>query len=245
MSGHSKWHNIQAKKGKADKARANAFTKLARAITMAAQTGGGDVETNFALRLAIDKARAANMPKDNIDRAIKRGTGALKEGAAMHELMYEGYGPGGVALLIEAVTDNPTRTASDVKHMLSKHGGSLGAPGSVRWQFVHLGVVRIDSSQMAVIFDQRDAFELALMDAGVADMLDQEGGMEIRFPKESFQRVLEAVHQFVLEPPADSGLEWISKEPVHLDSMAMKALDRFYDALHDLDDISEVYTNAA
>lgn len=243
MSGHSKWHNIQAKKGKADKARANVFTKLARAITMAAQTGGGDVETNFALRLAIDKARSANMPKDNIDRVIKRGTGALKEGAAMHELIYEGYGPGGVALLIEAVTDNQTRTASDVKHILSKHGGSLGAPGSVRWQFAHLGVVCIDSDQRAAIFDQRDAFELALMDAGIADMIDREDGLEIRCPKESFQRVLDAVQQHVPEL-ADSGLEWVAKEPVHPDDAAMEALGGLYDALHELDDISEVYTNA-
>lgn len=243
MSGHSKWHNIQAKKGKADKARANAFTKLARAITMAAQTGGGDVETNFALRLAMEKARAANMPKDNIDRAIKRGTGALKEGAAMQELAYEGYGPSGIALLIEAVTDNPTRTASDVKHVLSKHGGSLGAPGSVRWQFNHLGVVRLDNDQRAGISSQRDTFELALMDAGVADMIDQEDGFEIRCPKESFQRVLEAVQSFVPDP-TDSGLEWVAKEAVHPDDAAVEALGGLYDALQDLDDISEVYTNA-
>lgn len=242
MSGHSKWHNIQGKKGKADKARANAFTKLARAISMAAQIGGGDIETNFSLRLAMEKARASNMPKDNIDRAIKRGTGALKEGAAMQELAYEGYGPGGIALLIEAVTDNPTRTASDVKHALSKHGGSLGAPGSVRWQFDHLGVVRLDSDQRVQISSQYDAFALALMDAGVADMIDLEDGFEIRCPKESFQRVLDAVQRYVPEP-ANSGLEWVAQEPVHQDDAAMETLGRLYDALQELDDISEVYTN--
>ncbi|PIT86910.1 MAG: YebC/PmpR family DNA-binding transcriptional regulator, partial [Candidatus Magasanikbacteria bacterium CG10_big_fil_rev_8_21_14_0_10_43_6] len=134
MSGHSKWSKIQHKKGRTDKARSNLFTKLLRSVTLAAQEGGMDPDMNFSLRLAVEKAKAGNVPKDNIDRAIKKGGGAAKDGVVFEEVVYEGFGPHGVALIIEALTDNKNRTVSEIKHLLAKSGGSLAGPGSVQWQ---------------------------------------------------------------------------------------------------------------
>ncbi len=241
MAGHSKWHNIQVRKGKADKLRANAFTKLARGITIAAQEGGGDPVMNFSLRLAIEKAKTVNMPKDNIERAIKRGTGELKEGALLEEMVYEAFGPGGVALLIEAVSDNRNRTAGDLKAVLGKHGGSLAGPGSVQWQFELRGVIRLTMDTKQAMSDW-EALELDLMDAGVEDIKEIEEGVEISAPKERFQTMLEAVSARGIEPD-DSGLEWTPKEHVSLDEATMQKLEILQEALEELDDVSAVYTN--
>src|SRR3989338_6283409 len=146
MSGHSKWHNIQGRKGKQDAKRSNLFTKFAKGITVAAQSVGGDSEMNFSLRIAIEKAKAVGMPKDNIERAIKRGTGEL-EGAQIEEVIYEGYGPGGVAVLVKCLTDNKNRTVSDIKHIFSVHGGSMAGAGSVMWMFQQMGVIEISKEQ--------------------------------------------------------------------------------------------------
>lgn len=242
MSGHSKWHNIQQKKGKADAARGNLFTKLCKAITMAAQTGGGDSTMNFSLRLAIERAKTENVPKDNIERAVQRGTGALAGQGDLQEVTYEGYGPGGVGFLAEAVTDNVNRTVSEIKHILNIHGGSLGGPGSVQWQFERMGVIRVSGEQKEEMKNRKDQFELSVIDAGAADIIDQEEGIEIRAPKESFQHVLAAVEQFVPEP-ADSGLEWVSKEPMALDSATEEKARALYEAIEELDDVSAVYMN--
>ena len=241
MSGHSKWHNIQGKKGKADKARSNVFTKLARMITITAREGGGDPVMNFSLRLSIDKAKAANMPKENIERAIKKGIGE-DEGAALEEIMYEGYGPSGVAFLVETLTDNINRTVSEVKNVISKRGGSLGAAGSVKWMFNHLGVIRLANEQKTKLGSKLADFELELMDAGINDMNDSEFGLEITCPVESFQKVLEVVKKYELEPES-SGLEWVAKEPVTLDEETSNKISELYDELDDLDDVREVYTN--
>jgi YebC/PmpR family DNA-binding regulatory protein len=155
MSGHSKWHNIQGRKGKQDAIRSNQFTKLAKGITMAAQNGG-DQTTNFSLRLAIEKAKTVGMPKDNIERAIKRGTGELKDGLPMEELMYEAFGPGGTAILIKAVTDNKNRTLPEIKKILTTHGGSVGSSGSVQWMFEQWGIITL-SKTLSIA---RDDFEL-------------------------------------------------------------------------------------
>lgn len=210
MAGHNKWSKIQHKKGKNDKARSNLFTKLLRAIVLAAQQGGGDPAMNFSLRLAIEKAKAGNVPKDNIERAIKKGTGELKDGAKIEEVTYEGFGPKGVALVIETMTDNTNRTVSEVKHVLTKHGGSLGGPGSVMWQFVHKGVVRISNEQLATNKERKDELELALMDAGMEEMNESEFGLEIVCPKDQFQQVLEVVEKDFDITPDDSQLEWLS-----------------------------------
>jgi len=242
MSGHSKWHNIQGKKGKADKARGNIFTKLAKAITIAAQHGGGDPEMNFSLRIAIEKAKATNMPKDNIEKAIKRGVGELDGGAQLQELVYEGFGPSGVAVLVEALTDNSNRTASEIKHVFGRFGGSLGGPGSVQWQFQHLGVIHLGEIIRNKIQETKDDFELALIDAGADDIIDNETDIEIRCAMEKFSDVVGALKKIGIEPD-DSGLEWIAKECVKLDDEASVKVGKFYDALDELDDVENIYTN--
>ena len=238
MSGHYKWHNIQAKKGKADATRSSMFTKLSRAITMAARQGGGDPEMNFSLRLAVDKAKETNVPRENIERAIKRGTGELTDTAELHEVLYEGFGPGGVAVLIDT-----NRTVSDVKHLLSKHGGSLGGPGSVLWQFTRSGVIRF-SSKTKQQFSDWDAAQLACMDAGAEDILDSPEGAEIMTPYTKLQSVLRALAPFGIVAD-DSGLEWHAKEIITVDREAEEQLDALYSALEALDDVRGVFTNLA
>lgn len=242
MSGHSKWHNIQGRKGKQDKLKANQFTKIGRMITLAAREGGGDLAANFALRLAVEKARAVNMPKDNIDRAIKRGTGELNDGIQLEEIIYEGFGPGGVAILVEAFTDNKNRTAGDIKHAFSSHGGSLGGPGSVQWQFERKGVIRIESAAMNAIAGKEDQFELALMDAGMDDMSESEYGRVITCRVPQFQKVLEVVQLFGITPE-ESQLEWIPTEGVSADTDMSEKVAALHETLDDMDDVRAVYTN--
>lgn len=162
MSGHSKWSQIKRQKGVADVKRGNLFTKLCNNITIAARLGGGSQETNFRLRLAVDKAKAASVPRDNIERAIKRGTGELG-GAQIEEIVYEGYGPGGVAILVETLTDNKNRTAPLIRNIFSKHGGNMGGPGSVAWMFAPKGVIRLE---IASLKSSKEDVELAAIDAG-------------------------------------------------------------------------------
>ncbi|PIY93219.1 MAG: YebC/PmpR family DNA-binding transcriptional regulator [Candidatus Magasanikbacteria bacterium CG_4_10_14_0_8_um_filter_32_14] len=240
MSGHSKWHNIQGKKGKADKARSNLFTKFAKTITVAAQLGGGDVEMNFSLRLAIDKAKEGNMPKDNIDRAIKRGIGEL-EGGVLQEVIYEGYGPGGIALLIKTVTDNINRTISELKGVFNKFNASLGAKGSVQWQFENVTVVRITTENKTKISNWDEA-QLNLMDAGVDDIVESEEGVELIGAKEKFQSIMEVVEKLGIGVET-SGLEWLPKETMEISPEHSASLEKLVDVLRDLDDIEDVYTN--
>lgn len=243
MSGHSKWHNIQAKKGKADKARSNIFTKIAHMISIAAQQGGGDQTMNFSLRLAIEKAKEANMPKDNIERAIKRGTGEDSDGVVYQELVYEGFGPSGVAFLVEVLTDNNNRTAPEIKNVFSKNGGSMAGQGSVKWQFEQKGVARFTADKKAQIKDWENA-QLELMDAGVADIREDEHGVELFSTREDFQKMLEAVEKFGISPD-ESGLEWIAKETITLDAETSAKVEKLYDLLDELDDVRAVYTNEA
>ena len=241
MSGHSKWSKIQHKKGATDAKRGNIFTKLAKTITVVTQQGGGDPEMNFSLRMAIEKAKAANMPKENIEKAIKRGTGELDDGTQLQEIIYEGFGPAGVAFLVETVTDNSNRTVSEVKAVFSKNGGSMGGPGSVQWQFEQKGVVRFTADKKALISDWENA-QLELMDAGVEDINDSEEGVELLSSRENFQKMLEAIQKLNIEPD-DSGLEWIAKETVELDDEVSAKVEKFYDLLDELDDVKAVYTN--
>lgn len=243
MSGHSKWHKIQHQKGKNDKLRSNAFTKLLRAISVAAQHGGGDPEMNFTLRLAIEKAKAANVPKDNIERAIKKGSGELKDGEQFEEALYEGFGPGGVAVLVDTVTDNKTRTVAEVKLVMTKHGGTVGGPGSVQWQFNLLGVVRVSGEEFQKWTADKDELELQLIDAGAEDIIEEDGTLEVRCPRERLQVVSSALTQKGISPET-AGLEWVPKETIDLSEQDQVKLETLYQALQDIDDVREVYTNA-
>lgn len=240
MAGHSKWANIKHKKGKADAARGKVFTKLAKAITVAARDGG-DPEMNFSLRVAIDKAKAENMPKDNIDRAIKRGTGEDKDAAEIVTIVYEGYGPGGVAVIVECLTDNTNRAVSDVKHIFSKYGGSMGSEGSVKWQFEQLAVVMFASEKKSTIADW-DSFELSLIDAGANDIVLSEHGVEVRAPKEQFRAIADVVEAAGIEPD-ESGLMWVAKDTMELDEATSEKMMKLYEMLEELDDVNEIYTN--
>ncbi|MFA5030606.1 MAG: YebC/PmpR family DNA-binding transcriptional regulator, partial [Patescibacteria group bacterium] len=238
MSGHSKWSQIKRQKAVTDNRRAAVFTKLAKAISVAARAGGGDIDTNFKLRLAVQKAREANMPNDNVERAIKKGTGADSE-HELHEVVYEGYGPDGIAVLIEAVTDNKNRTTSELRNMLSKSGGSLASTNSVAWQFEHKGIIRIAAD--ALPKDNRDELQLALIDAGADDVQEEPEGWTIISPKESFARVSEVVHAQNIT--ADSqAIEYIAKTPATL--ARPKAVEALIAELEEHDDIDNVYTNA-
>lgn len=244
MSGHSKWHNIQGKKGKADKARSGLFTKFGRAITMAASQGGADPEMNFTLRLAVEKAKSINMPKDNIERAIKRGSGELNDGTTLEEALYEGFGPGGSTFLVEAVTDNKVRTVSEIKNIFSKHNSSMGGPGSVKWQYKNLGVLRFTKEEKAKLGDKWPEVELALIEAGLEDIEENEFGIELFCPIVNFKKMMDTVkvYNVVLE---ESGLEWVAKEKVNLSEDENKQAEELYNALDEMDDVKAVYTNVA
>ena len=243
MSGHSKWHNIQGKRGKADKARSGLFTKFARSITMAASQGGADPEMNFTLRLAVEKAKSINMPKDNIERAIKRGSGELDDGAKLEEVMYEGFGPGGSTFLVEAVTDNKVRTVSEIKNVFSKNNGTVGGPGSVKWQYKNLGVLRFTISEKNKLKDKWPEVELALIEAGLEDIEESEFGIELFCPVTNFKNMMDTVkaYNIVLE---ESGLEWVAKEKVSLSTDESKKAEGLYNALDEMDDVKAVFSNA-
>ncbi len=239
MSGHSKWHSIKHQKAAADAKKGAIFTKMARNITMAVKKGGPDPETNFSLRVAIDQAKSVNVPKDNIERAIKRGSGEDNE-AQLQETMFEGYAPGGVAILIQTVTDNNNRTVSDVRHTLSKHGGSLGESGSVMWNFEQKGVIRIENEH---ITGDTDAFELEAIEAGADDIQEEGGVTMITTEPKNLQTLREKVATLVSDIDY-SGVEFIAKNTVEVDDEQHKKLENLTDALDELDDVTEFYTNA-
>ncbi len=237
MAGHSKWAQIKRKKAVTDQRRAAAWTKLIRELTVAAKEGGGDPDGNPRLRLAIDTARAANMPNENIERAIKKGTGEL-EGVDYQELTYEGYGPGGVAIFIEALTDNANRTVADVRHILSKHGGNLGQSGSVAWMFNRKGQIILDASR----YDEATVLEAAL-DAGAEDMEVEEDSFTIYTEVGSFQAVQDALRQRGLEWE-EAELAMIPKSTVRVEGKDAERLIKLLDLLEDSDDVQKVYSNA-
>lgn len=238
MSGHSKWSKIKRQKGAADQKKGAIFSKLAKEIFLAARQGGGDPEMNFSLRMVVDKAKAANMPKDNIERAIKKGTGEDTEGAQIEEIIYEGYGPGGVALLIETATDNRNRTGAEIKHILSKHGGNLGASGSVAWMFHRKGVIVIEGVTDA------DELTLTAIDAGAEDVEKEDTTITITTEPEKLiatKEALEAAGHTI----ASAELE---KKPNNLtaleDAGDQDKLERIIEGLSDCDDVTNFYTNA-
>jgi YebC/PmpR family DNA-binding regulatory protein len=242
MSGHSKWHNIQGRKGKQDALRSNMFTKAAKVITIAAGKGGSDPMMNFSLRLAIEKAKAAGMPKDNIERAVKKGSGESGDGNKMEEIMYEGYGPSGTAIIIKTVTDNKNRTVQELKHILDGAGGSLGNSGSVLWMFNQFGWAQISGEQLGVI--SRDDFEMAMIEAGAEDIQNgEEGAIDIKSKVENLKKVLDKLKELGIEPK-DSGLIWEAKDKVVADKALQGKLENLFGEFEENDDIEDWYTNA-
>ena len=237
MSGHSKWSTIKRKKGVADAKRGAIFTRLAREIVIAAREGASDVDSNFRLRLAVDKARAENMPKDNIERAIKRGAGEDKDAAAFESIMYEGYVGHGVAVMIEAVTDNRNRTVSDLRHALSKAGGNMGELGSVAWQFDHISYFSFPASAMN--FDK--AFEIGI-EASANDVVEEDGTIEIMAPVESFKLIADALHKANVQPD-EAGLRMAPKQEMELDPEDTLHVLKALETIEDLDDVQNVYSN--
>jgi YebC/PmpR family DNA-binding regulatory protein len=236
MSGHSKWHSIKHKKAVVDARRGKQFTKLARAVTVAAREGGGDPDGNPALALAIQRARDASMPKDNIERAIAKGTGEGVDADQIESVIYEAYGPGGVALLIEAVTDNRNRTGADVRHILSKHGGNLGEPGSVSYLFDKRGVIVVDASR----YDEDDL--MPAIDAGAEDISLDDDVFEVITEPAALGPVREALQQAGVEiESADVTERPQSRVPVE-DGDAARLL-KLIDTLEDSDDVSAVHAN--
>jgi YebC/PmpR family DNA-binding regulatory protein len=243
MSGHSKWHNIQERKGKQDAKRSNLFTKFAKAITVAAQKGGADPNMNFSLRLAIEKSKEVGMPKDNIDRAIKRGTGELDDGVRMEEVIYEAFGPSGVAVLVKTVSDNKNRTVSDLKHIFSENGGSLGGAGSVMWMFQQWGVVMLSSEELKKL-GGKDEAELVLIEMGAEDIKErEEGQMEVKTKVEQLQKLLVALKEKGIEAK-ESSLQFIAKDPVRVDEALGNKISKLFSELEDNDDVEDYYTNA-
>ncbi len=237
MSGHSKWHSIKHQKGVADARRGQLFTKLTREIVVAAREGGGNPEVNFRLRLAIQKARDSNMPTDNIERSIKKGTGEL-EGGSLSEVTLEGYGPNGIAILINALTDNRNRTIQDVRGTFTRHGCSLGESGCVAWLFDSKGVITIKAESI-------DADELALsaIDAGAEDVKVENGYVEVYTVPEELEKVRETLEKNEVEIES-SELLMVPKSLVELDDKAAMQALKLLDRLEEIDDVQNVFSNA-
>jgi len=236
MSGHSKWASIKHKKAVVDARRGQQFTKLARAITVAAREGGGDPDANAALANAVQKARESSMPKDNIERAIAKGTGAGADADAIEAVLYEGYGPGGVALLVEALTDNRNRTGADMRHAFSKHGGSLGEPGSVSYLFDKAGVVAVDASA----YSEEDL--LPAIEAGARDIAADDDVLEVVSDPGDLPAVRGALQEAGVELQS-AEVTQRPKSTVTVDEELAPKLLRLIDALEDNDDVSAVHAN--
>jgi YebC/PmpR family DNA-binding regulatory protein len=237
MSGHSHWATIKRKKSAEDAKKGKLFTRLAREIVIAAREGGGDPEMNVRLALAIDKAKAANMPKDSIERAIKRGTGEDKSAKEMEEILYEGYAPHGVALMIECFTENRNRTVAELRHILTKAGGSMGDPGSVSWQFERM-------AYFALVADEHDfdqIFELAV-EAGADDIQLEDNLIEIIGTPSAFSGIADYLKKAGIKPE-ESGIKFMPKQEMNLDVEQSLKVMKTVENLEELDDVQNIYSN--
>jgi len=237
MSGHSKWATIKRKKAVIDAKRGKIFTKLIKEITIAARIGGGEPDANPRLRLAVDNAKSVNMPQDNIERAIKKATGEL-EGVNYLEINYEGYGPSGVAILVESMTDNKNRTVAEVRHIFSKCGGSMGESGSVAWMFERKGVISLPSQGKT----EEDIFEI-ILEAGADDLTAEEDFFEVTTSLESFEPVRKSLVDAGLDID-NASLQWIAKNTTPVSGEVSEKVMKLIDMMEDSDDIQGVYTNA-
>lgn len=237
MSGHSKWATIKRKKAAVDAKRGKIFTKLIKEITIAAREGGGDPNGNPRLRLAVDNAKAANMPQDNIERAIKKATGEL-EGVTYHELTYEGYGPNGVAILVEVATDNKNRTAAEVRHLFSKNNGSLGESGSVSWMFDRKGIISFPKQDKT-----EDEIMEIILEEGADDLQSEDNYYEVQTPVENFEAVRKSLSQKKIKIE-NASLQWIAKNEIAVKGEDAEKIMKLIESLEDLDDVQNVYSNA-
>ena len=239
MSGHSKWHNIQKTKEKMDSKRGKIFTKIGKELAVAVKMGGGpDPNSNAQLRAAIAKAKANNMPNDNITRSIKKASG--ETGSSNYEaIVYEGYGIGGSAVIVECLTDNKNRTASDVRHLFSKHGGNLGATGSVMYNFDYKGVIVLPKKDGM----EEDDVMMVALDAGADDVVTEDEAFVVYTPADGIHAAVKAFEEAGYEI-ASSGAEYIAQNTVTLPQDKFASIEKLYDALDDLDDVQNVYNNA-
>ena len=236
MSGHSHWAGIKQRKGVNDAKRGKIFTKYGKLVTIAARDGGGKIESNFQLRMAVDRAREMNMPKENIERAIKRGTGEIK-GALIEEVLYEAVGPGELMLLISCTTDNKNRTVSEVKTILTKNNSKLGEKGSAMWNFEQVGNISIDTEGK-----DADELEMLAIEAGAKDTILEEGALNIITDQKDFARVRENIAKEELKI-LDSGLIYLPKTTITTDEKTREACENLMELLDDHDDVSEIYSN--
>lgn len=236
MSGHSKWSTIKRKKAKSDQERGKIFTKLMREITVAARLGGGDEEANPRLRTAIEAAKAASMPNTNIDKAIKKGTGELP-GVSYEEMVFEGYGPGGVAIMVEATTDNKNRTVSEVRHIFERHNGNLGENGSVAWVFQQKGVIAVPRNNL-----QEDDLLAVVLDAGAEDIQTEEDAFEVTSAVEDLEGVKQALKENQIEY-TEAELTRVPQSTVKMDGKSGQQVLRLMDELEECDDVQRVFSN--
>ena len=237
MAGHSKWANIQHRKGAQDKKRGKLFTKLIREITVAAKMGGSDIDANPRLRVAVDKAKAQSMPKDNIERAVRRGAGEM-DGADYHEIRYEGYGPGGTAVMVDCLTDNRNRTVAEIRHAFTKFGGSLGADGSVNYLFNQVGQLIFPAGS------DEDVVMEAAIDAGAEDVIaDEDGSLEVLTSPVDFEQVRDAMIAAGINPE-HAQVTMRASTSAELDIKEATSMIKMLDMLEGLDDVQEVYSNA-
>jgi YebC/PmpR family DNA-binding regulatory protein len=237
MSGHSKWHTIKHKKGAADAKRGKIFTRIIKELTVAARGGGGDPDANPRLRTIVAEAKSVNMPADNIKRAIQRGTGELP-GVSYEEITYEGYGPGGAAVIVETLTDNKNRTVGEIRHTLAKFGGNLAAENSVAWMFDKKGYIVVDKAKAS-----EDTLMAAAIDAGADDMRDDGEAWEVVSAPDAFQKVLEAVKALGVEPDA-AEIAFLPQNYVKLEGKPAQQMIRLMEALEENEDSKKVWSNA-
>jgi YebC/PmpR family DNA-binding regulatory protein len=237
MSGHSKWHTIKHKKGAADAKRGKIFTRIIKELTVAARSGGGDPDANPRLRTVVAEAKSVNMPADNIKRAIQRGTGELP-GVSYDEVTYEGYGPGGAAFIIEALTDNKNRTVGEIRHLLSKHGGNLGETNSVAWMFEKKGYIVVEKGKV-----DEETLLAAALDAGADDLRDDGDNWEVVSAPDAFQQVLDAVKGLGAEPAA-AEVAMLPQNYVKLEGKAAQQMVKLMELLEDHEDTKKVWSNA-
>lgn len=236
MSGHSKWATIKRKKGKADEARGKLFTRLIKEITVAARHGGGNLEANPRLRSAVATAKTANMPADNVERAIKKGTGELP-GVVYEEVVYEGYGPGGVAMLVETLTDNKNRTTADLRYHFTRHGGNLGAVGCVSWMFITRGLLTVEKTKTT-----EDALFTSALEAGAVEINEEDGTWEVLTPPAKLEAVKAALDAARI-PAASSALTKVPQSTIRLAGREAEQMLKLMDGIEECDDVQNVYAN--
>lgn len=241
MSGHSHWHRIKHQKTTADLRKGQIFSKLSRAISIAAKNGGANPETNPSLRIAIERAKEFNMPKENIERAIKRGTGEI-EGVHFENVLLEAYGPGGVAIIIEGITDNKNRTISAIKQILSKHNGKLAQEGSVRWLFERKGVITINVGDQMPNGESKEDLELKVIEAGAEDIYWHKDYLDVYTKIEDLEKVKENLKNKGIKIDTAT-LDWVAKKMITVNEKERESLEKLFAALDENDDVQEIYSN--